>query len=325
MPSSARTAEVAPSAPTTSSRNDLRRRASSVAPSPSTCSASDADRARRECPARAAAQQRRLQGAVLDDAAQIRLARLGGIEAQHIRTVWRQAIQARPPCARSPRCGGIQLRPGTDCVQQRRLPGEMADTRRPMGAPAAGGATGAGSITHDARGIDARALRQQQCQRRAHHAAADDGDIGRRSSSRAAPDQRQAARQARVRAPKPRLTRLSARLAGGSRSNSSSPASRAAPASRVRTREGSHQRIGEAAPRHRDRARGRPRSAPARQQLPGSAGPIGCQLQQLGQLGRITQPEVEALPRHRMQRLRGIAQQHDARRHRPRCAYSASG
>ena len=109
---------------------------------------------------------------------------------------------------------------------------------------------------------------------------------------------------------KPALTRASALFAGGARSNSSKPKLRSDAHARPRIAEQLDQAIGEP-----DDA-GAILRAPAGEALeqlrrcPDRRGDAG---QQLGKHRRIAQSQVESLARHRMQRLRRVADQHRAR------------
>ena len=124
------------------------------------------------------------------------------------------------------------------------------------------------------------------------------------------------------RPPNPALTaRASALFAGGARSNISNPGCAVSP-HQAATAKQLNQPIREAdhAPPIAARHSAKRRSSSG---APTSA--IGV-CNHLGKHGRISQPKVEPLPRDRMQRLRGVPDQHGARRGRvPAARVSFSG
>ena len=118
-----------------------------------------------------------------------------------------------------------------------------------------------------------------------------------------------------MRPAKPQLTRDSARLAAGLRSNSSSPKLRTSPKPRCVAAEQFHETVGET----RDALRSSARQAA---NLPNNSPTSGHEIrtgpglrQHLRERGRVAQPEIESLARHRVQCLRGVADEHHASGH----------
>ncbi len=145
----------------------------------------------------ASGQQQRLQRGVLDDAAEIRFARFGGIEHQHVRTVWcTDSCQMRIALVAADAVD-IQLRPHTQPGQQRGAPPgrsriHASREARPVTAPQVApvrcprcATAGCGPPAPAATPVSRRRCRHQQWQRRKCPA----GFIARR--------QRQATGQAR--------------------------------------------------------------------------------------------------------------------------------
>ena len=138
---------------------------------------------RRDADLRAAAPATRPADAVLDDAAQVRLAQLGRIETQHIRTVGRHGFVPDGHALVGRDARRIHALPRAQILQQRpvaRRDRRHAQLDRPR-PPAVAWQAPVRSTAMRAGG-ESRALRQQQRQRGTHHAAAHDGHLPRRSS-----------------------------------------------------------------------------------------------------------------------------------------------
>ena len=115
-----------------------------------------------------------------------------------------------------------------------------------------------------------------------------------------------------MRPAKPQLTRDSARLAAGLRSNSSKPKLRTRPRpGRSLPKSFTRPSVKRVTP-WRSSAR---HAAEARQQLGEIRVADGGACQHLGERGRVAQAQVETLAGHRVQRLRGIADEHHAPGH----------
>ena len=178
-PPARRTADSAPSAPTTSAGAELAPVAEAD-PRPHRAS-SRASRNRRASSTTPRASARAVSAAwmrpVLADVPEVRLAELGGIEHERIRTGRHPGAPPRSPCAgrraaRAATAGQAPVRSRSCCDAR-----ESADTRRSSGAPAAGAVAGRGSTSAMRRPRGRGRRREERGRAGACHCAADDHDV----------------------------------------------------------------------------------------------------------------------------------------------------